>query len=339
MNKPIAVLISDIHYNINTLELADASLRQAINKANQLDIPLIVAGDLHDTKANLRGECITAMRETFKLCRNDCYVSVGNHDKINEKSEAHSLDFLEGLVRIVNSPLYTKAGYVFPYYSDSEKLINDMSGIAALKVNRKAVFILHQGLQNSNSGHYIQDKSAITKEDVAGFRVISGHYHTRQDIELPDNGKWSYIGNPYSLNFGEANDPTKGFQILMEDGLLEFVPTNLRRHRIITCGWDDRHKIFWGPILKILDNDILWIKVEGTKEQLQQVTKDWLRTQFEIPVDFKLDLIPIETETSKKQPKENLSQTQIFDNMIDSLTNTTDDRKLRLKSIWKGLIK
>ena len=51
--SPIAVLISDIHYNINTLPVADAALRQAIAKANELDVVLIVTGDLHDTKANL----------------------------------------------------------------------------------------------------------------------------------------------------------------------------------------------------------------------------------------------------------------------------------------------
>lgn len=63
--KPEAVLISDIHYNIQTLPLADAAVNMAITKANQLGVPLIVCGDLHDTKANLRGECVNAMLETF----------------------------------------------------------------------------------------------------------------------------------------------------------------------------------------------------------------------------------------------------------------------------------
>jgi hypothetical protein len=42
---PIAVIISDVHYNINTLEVADKAMRMAINRANILNIPLIVAGD------------------------------------------------------------------------------------------------------------------------------------------------------------------------------------------------------------------------------------------------------------------------------------------------------
>ena len=69
MNKhPIAVLISDVHYNLQNLKVADAAMNLAIDKALDLGIDLIVAGDLHDTKANLRGECVSVMRKTFKRC-------------------------------------------------------------------------------------------------------------------------------------------------------------------------------------------------------------------------------------------------------------------------------
>ena len=45
--KSKAVIINDIHYNLKTLPLADAALRQSINKANELKIPLIIAGDFN----------------------------------------------------------------------------------------------------------------------------------------------------------------------------------------------------------------------------------------------------------------------------------------------------
>ena len=80
MSKPIAVLISDVHYNLTTLPLADAAMRQAIAEANSLGVPLIVAGDLHDTKANLRGECVNAMIEAFAMLDHGCYILRGNHD-------------------------------------------------------------------------------------------------------------------------------------------------------------------------------------------------------------------------------------------------------------------
>ena len=61
MKIPTAVLISDVHYSLQTLPLADKVMRMAIDKANSLGVPLIVAGDLHDTKANMRAECVNAM--------------------------------------------------------------------------------------------------------------------------------------------------------------------------------------------------------------------------------------------------------------------------------------
>src|SRR5579862_1378127 len=102
--KSLAVLVSDVHYNVHTLKLADAAMRMAIVKANKLEVPLIVAGDLHDTKANLRGECVNAMIETFKQCNKPPYIIVGNHDRINEKSHEHSLNFLAPYCHIVDSP-------------------------------------------------------------------------------------------------------------------------------------------------------------------------------------------------------------------------------------------
>jgi DNA repair exonuclease SbcCD nuclease subunit len=335
-NKPVAVLISDVHYSVHNLALADKSVSLAIELANNLNVPLIVAGDLHDTKANLRGECVNAMLQTFRTCYQKIYVMIGNHDKINEKSAEHSLNFLreDNRVVIVDEPMTLPDSnflLMIPYQHDPA----EARKLAKAGSNYK-VLIMHQGITGSNSGEYIQDKSAITKDDVAGLRVISGHYHTRQTIELPRGGKWDYIGNPYSLGFGEANDPEKGFQVLYDDGSLEFIPTNLPSHRIIRCGWDDMHGLFWGPILKIKDNEKLWIKVEGTKEQLNDVTKDWLRKQFHIPGDFRLELISTET-TTKAPEKKNLSQADVLDHLIDSLTNTSDEGKTRLKSTWKNL--
>lgn len=329
MSKPIAVLISDVHYSIVNLQLADAAMRQAIHKANDLDVPLIVAGDLHDTKANLRGECVNAMIETFKLCTEDVFILVGNHDRINEKSKEHSLNFLEGYARIVTSPLYNKIGWFIPYNHNIECLKADISGIRA-QLGYNKTLIMHQGIQGSNMGDYIQDKSALSPADVAGFRIISGHYHARQTIALPDGGKWDYIGNPYTVSYGEANDPPKGFQILMEDGSLEFVPTNLRAHRV----WHMNSDVHC-DMCEYNPGDLLWIKLHGTKEALSILNKHIIAARIGIQ-DFRLDLIPDET-TSQLLTTTKISSSDLLDGLIDSLTNTSEERKTRLKANWKNL--
>lgn len=323
LKKPLAVCISDIHYNINTLALADASMRQAISKANELGVTLIVCGDLHDTKANMRGECVNAMIDTFKLCEKPPIVLVGNHCRINEKAPAHSLNFLAPYAMVVDEAKYiAPIGHFIPYQHDPKEFLYIVGGIKP-----STLIICHQGVTGSSSGDYIQDKSAIETDSVMGRRIISGHYHARQTIALPFGGTWDYIGNPYTLNYAEANDPPKGFQILCADGSLEFVSTNLRKHVI----WNE----YVGQSSdqpSVSADDLLWIKMHGTKEQLQYIMKK----NISLSMPFRLDLIPLETTTSASTAP-NLSQGPLLDSLIDSLTNTSDDKKGRLKALWKEL--
>lgn len=349
MAKPIAVLISDIHYSLPTLELADAAMRQAIAKANELGVPLIVAGDLHDTKANMRAECVNAMLETFNQCLMEPIILIGNHDRINERASAHSLNFLSTYFKIIKLRQLELPDedriWTAGYYHDPEELRNDLK-----KVPKGSTIIMHQGIEGSNSGDYIQDRSAINYEDVKDFRVISGHYHQRQDIKTgpPRKGAvgiFSYIGNPYTLNFGEANDPEKGFQILMDDGTLEFVPTNLRRHYIVH--WDltndDYTMTFPDRFEADPDKDLCLVRMRGTKERLQTVDKRWVaRRLFGSPdgikkMNFRLELIPDASESDTTKINTSLPQTEVLDSIIDSLTNTSAEQKTRVKELWKSL--
>lgn len=354
--KPKAVLISDIHYNIQTLPVADAALRQAVDKANDLKIPLIIAGDLHDTKANIRGECIKAIRDTLKhlhmydsdeQCESplrNCYILRGNHDSINEKSAEHSLHFLEDLAYIITKPyFYNSLGgingrsiHLIPYHHDPDELRKYLK-----KVDKGSCLIMHQGIEGSNSGDYIQDKSAIHKEDAKDFRVISGHYHQRQDIITGPSRKgcigiWSYIGNPYTLNYAEADDPPKGFQVLYNDGTLEHVPTNLREHWVMELTY---HNLSEGDGVFAGDaQDLVWVRIKGTKENLAKLTKSRVADDLDIPQDFRLDLIPLDTlSTYRNNASIEIKQPDLLDSIIDSISNTSDDQKARLKQLWKDL--
>ena len=333
MSKEIAVLISDIHYSLQTLELADKAMRQAIKKANELQIPLIVAGDLHDTKANLRGECVNQMIKTFETCEQPVYILIGNHDRLNEKAPAHSLSFL-GLINkvtIVSKPYwYKELGLVLiPYHHDTDMLRAFLRSLPTT-----ATLIMHQGLEGSNAGDYIQDKSAITHDDVKDFRVISGHYHTRQDIKTdrPRKGAvglWSYIGNPYTVNFGEANDPEKGFQILMDDGALEFVPTNLRKHVIVE--YVEGQVPFSKTLIK--PEDLVWVKARGSKLWLNGLSKK--RIFNDDRINFKLELTstdsPVAPKTSYK------SQPEQLDAIVDQLSPDDKIASQRRKDLWRDL--
>ncbi len=318
--KPIAVLTADVHYNINTIEVANAAMKQVIQLANLLEVPLIVAGDLHDTKAFLRGECVAAMIETFKLCRILPIVTCGNHCRISEKSEAHSLEFLRPYATIIDKPTRNLIPYwtFIPYQHDP----------AAMRAYLKTLppgtnIIMHQGVQGSLAGAYFMDHSAITKEDIAPFNVISGHYHSRNDL---------YIGNPYTLSFGEANDPEKGFKILYDDNSLDFVSTNLRKHLVfemdsrLTCDTST-----------YVPGDIVWIKVLGTNEELATITKEKI-TQATGIASFKLDLLPSQsTVLPIADSIKDLTQPETIDSIITKL-HLSSSSTYRLKNLWKKLV-
>ncbi len=335
MNKPKAVVISDVHYSVPTLKLADAAMRMAIAHANRLGVPLIVAGDLHDTKANLRAECVNAMIETFNTAKQEPFVLRGNHDAINEKSEEHALNFLAPYATLVpDVRVQPSLGLIMiPYYHDAQELNRELSSVA-----RGSTLIMHQGILGSNSGDYIQDKSALSKENVAGLNIISGHYHTRQTIALPEGGTWNYIGNPYTLTYGEAYDPPKGYQLLLEDNTLQFVPTNLRKHVIIShnlstneSSWSAGPVNYGGGV-----QDLVWVKITGTKEDLNRFDKtSWLKEQG-IPQNVRLTLTPLDTFSQVSAVK-NLTGSELLDKVIDTMSNTSEERKTKLKQSWRNL--
>jgi DNA repair exonuclease SbcCD nuclease subunit len=331
--SPIAVLISDIHFNISTLEVASAALLQAQYKAATLKVPLVIAGDLLDTKAIIRAEVMNRLINIFSNKQApETIILRGNHDQINEKSEEHALNFLKPYAVIIDSPqiglLKNVRVALFPYCSDQSVIINHLRD---RDFNVPEIVIMHQGLIGSASGEYFQDPSALFKADVSNYRVISGHYHTRQDIKTGHpkkgvTGLFSYIGNPFTLNFGEARDLEKGYQILHKNGLLEFVPTNLRKHVVIE---DD---VVTGTIN--LD-DIVLVKIRDTRENLAKIAKEDIAKKYGIIQSFKLDLIHTDSISvtplsNKKLPNE------ILDETIDN-TNVSEEQKARLKALWRTM--
>src|SRR5258708_4901840 len=95
----------------------------AITKANELAVPLLVCGDLHDSKANIRGEYIKTILDVYRLLEVPSFTIVANHDRINEKSEEHSLEFLRHMTELIEEPKYIESinSYIIPYHHDVEE--------------------------------------------------------------------------------------------------------------------------------------------------------------------------------------------------------------------------
>ena len=329
--KSKAVIISDVHYNMTNLPLADAAMEQAITLANLRGTPLIIAGDLHDTKANLRGECVHAMITAVSRAKHVVYILRGNHDQISEKSQAHSLEFLRPYATIIDYEQEHLGLHFIPYANDPSCIRAYLSQVPV-----GSTLIMHQGIKDANSGEYYQDKSAITHADVADYRVISGHYHYRQVIGTGKGNTFSYVGNPYTLNFGEASDPQKGFQVLHEDGSLEFIPTNLRRHVVINVIINDKGDLI-ADKRTANPEDLVWVKVTGDAHKIAEWGKESIGRALFLPGAFRYEATPDVTQTQSDTLSSSLRQADLLDKMIDE-SNLPDERKKALKDLWKELL-
>lgn len=336
--KERAVLISDVHFNIQNMELATQVITKALATAMDLDVPLIIAGDLHDTKAMMRGECVNRMLELFTsrpVAYVPIYILVGNHDRINEKSQEHSLSFLDSQVYVVDEPRYEPEldMYLIPYQHDLEALKCFLATIP-----EGATVIAHQGVQGADMGHYVVDHTSLPLSCWSGFRTISGHYHKRQDLYCPGGGLFSYLGSPYSQSFGEADHGVKGFSILGTDGSLTLVDTNLPRHVIVeedACNlqeWVSSNLDY--P--RVYTTDHLWLKVAGTRAELAKVNKGEIGNSLLGHANYKLDKIPLDRETLKPIVKK-LTNYEILDKIIDTVPKAGVHEIKRLKDLARRL--
>lgn len=329
MKKAIAVLISDLHFSINTLPLASTALKAALENAKDRKVPLIIAGDLHDTKANIRGECIKAMLDIFETAEQRIYVTIGNHDRINEKSEPHSLEFLRQQVHIIDRPYYAKSlnCHLVPYQHDIEKM-KDTLDLIRRGYPAQRRLIMHQGVQGASMGDYVIDKSSLPAEAFQDLKVISGHYHRHQTV-----GSVTYIGTPYTITFAEANDGPKGYQILYDDFTMNQVPLDLRRHVIIERTVETLYNKVFESTNKF---DIVWLKVTGAQSELAKIKKTELGAKLFGHSNFKLDLIP--TPSAKTDsPLIKSTEPEILDELINQMIEIPAQKEY-LKTLWRKLL-
>lgn len=332
MKKPLLVVTGDVHFTINSLELASKALIQAFDLANELQIPLVINGDLTDGKSIIRGEVANRLIDIFKRYQSHvkCFVSSGNHDLLSEKDDTvTAINFLSPYCDgVLTSPLrLTDQIGIIPYRNTNERFLE---AVSEFDVN--TILLVHQGLSGASMGDYSFDKSSVSPESLEGRRIIASHYHRKQDIDLTGGGLWSYIGSPYSITAGEATDGPKGIAVLYSDGSLEHIPTNLRKHVTIEIDYTE----VTNPIPNLNSDDLLWLKVQGPHSELEKLSKRDIGMQHLGHSNFKFDKLPNDS-TIAKSKVENLSDEQTLDFIVDS-SEETKEQQTYLKNLWREIL-
>lgn len=335
MRKPTAVVIGDIHFTISSLELATTATKMAISKAKELGVPVILNGDVLDSKAIIRAEVANRLISILKEeDSKNIIINTGNHDLCNEKGQESALNFLEPYAQVVRSPVWIESvkAYVIPYQSDVETFELILSNCIA-----GSILIVHQGVRGANLGHYVQDKSALESNIFDGFNVIGSHYHSHQTIKCGRTGTFIYVGSPYTMSFGEANDPVKGFLVLYSDGSFERILTNLRRHVVWETSLEEITSRYHNVVNTPGPDDKIWIKLRGTRTELDSLNKAELGEELFGHSNFKLDKIYVENEHIEP-PAKFSNPREAFDYIID-LTPESLEQKQYLKQLYMELLK
>lgn len=329
----LAVLISDTHYSLSTYQIADQAWRQAVDKAYELRVPLIDAGDLTNDKAIMRAEVMNTLIKTMEYAQDkdvEVYCLIGNHSLINEKGSEHALNFLKPYCNVIDKVCQGPGVYFIPYQSKADKFLDALAIIP-----NGSIVIAHQGTKGGVMGDYIQDHSAFDPGVAEGYKIYCGHYHQHYTL-----GSTVSIGNPYTLSFGEVNDPPKGFLILYSDGSFERVLTNLRRHVVITAHVDE---LPYPDLLQYSSGgypkyqDLIWIKVRGPRSDLDKLDKVALGNHLFGHSDFKLDKIYTENEIQIEPTVKPLTAPEAFDFIIDQ-THESEAQKEYIKQLYRELL-
>lgn len=248
-------LVGDPHAKPSNLE----KINRLFDMVEDLGNPVIILGDLLDTKEVVRGKCLNTYLRRLKGSQLHFTILVGNHDWHNLECEEHSLEALKSLpnVTVVDTPVHTPKVSFLPYIHDVEKLrseLNDCSG--------KVVFC-HADIFGFDYGNgLISDGGLQATELSRTKRVISGHYHKYQVL-----GNITYLGTPFSHSFGESNQDK--FIGVYDTGTdkLELLPTPFPRHTTqeIDCAKQLDHTFN--------DIDHQRVILRGTQEEIDRVMR------------------------------------------------------------------
>lgn len=263
--KSLFTWITDVHISIKNLIVAIQVLREALEKARETKTPLLISGDLNDTKAIMRSEWVKALLDLFDEFKDvTIIILTGNHDLDNKNASSNSLEFLRNnsnVVLVADPKPLTINGvgwYLIPYQPTTDLFRAQLQ--EARRLGYKNI-IGHQGVLGANMGDYIVDESSIDPKEFADFKIVLlGHYHKFQAVD-----NYMYGGSPFTVNHGES-EQRKFIHLVnyyeAEDLFdVKHYETKARRHvKYIIESDDDLKK------LEVINGSIAQIILKGPKE-------------------------------------------------------------------------
>ena len=301
--KKIGLLMTDTHLSPSTIDINRSIWRQAVEVCKENDITTIYhLGDVFDSRKSQTQEMLLILDELLEMVSNsniEITIIPGNHDKTDYESSDSFLKIyrhhpnvqianylsIHNTSKNLSIPVDT-AVVLVPFFSEkSGKYTEVLKGNPSLLDKYKTKFLLtHIGVNDAvmNGGSVIQDH--LEGDIFSDFdKVYVGHFHDYQELK---KGKIVYIGSSYQANYGEDNK--KGFQLLNQDGSIEYVKTSFPEYKKVSIDIDSCTKQDIQRLKKEYEGseDNIRFVFQGSKEKLSSVDKAEFST---LGIDVKLE--------------------------------------------------
>lgn len=296
---------------------------------------VIQTGDFFDARKAIRHDTMELVREKIipKTEGQEWHVFVGNHDMhLRESITPNSVQELLSQYpnfRIYNNPTTVdfdgiKIDLIPWICRDNRKeimdFINKTSSNICVGHFELAGFEYYRGIESQG------DDSAFLSNYA---QVWSGHFHT-----ISKKGHIQYIGTPYQLTYGDADDDRGVWLYDTDTGEFDFVSNNMPKFSRVYFDADtfdaknlDRFK---GMNIKIT------VKNRGDAKKFEKIVESIAAIAAEVSVIDRIDVSQA-TTSGKLTATAVKSIEKIVDEYIDSLDETEADKK-KIKRIMAGLM-
>lgn len=205
--------IGDTHFSHNNSDDTNALHEKtlALIEDRKIDVVVVMGDIMHThgtTKIDVFNRSCAYLRDiTKKVGRNNTFVLIGNHDRVNNKVGVGEEHFFASLKKCKEYPIFIDEAKIVDIlgfklcmvqYMPPSTLISHLNEVVE-NIEEIDCFFMHQELRGCKIGLETSKIGDEWKEEWP--QVISGHiheYHKYKNI--------TYVGTPYQVHFGSNNE-------------------------------------------------------------------------------------------------------------------------------------
>jgi hypothetical protein len=298
------LIIGDIH----ATEANRHKVEKLFGMIESLGRPTIFLGDQLDKRGYVEISCLNMFFNYFQYSKLQHILMVGNHCLSTQDSNGnHSMEVFKALksITVVDKPLRQGKVLFVPF----QRNLDDFRRI--IKDSDAEVLFFHNGVNGFDYGTGLVADRELPIEDLKQFkRAIGGHFHK---FQTRDN--LTYLGSPFSHNFGESNQDKYLGIFDTDTGTMELIKTDFPRH--ITTTLDLNVNVN----LQLDHYDHNRVILKGTREQIEL---------FDKSAYPEVKFLQEQVEDSFVPLKETQSPEQLFQKWFTDIKKETNPDILKL---------